>query len=351
VRLVGISLESRLFGASSFGPSIAVLTDCAGPVVLADVAGTGSAASGGIALVLIDNCAQVALDGCSLVGTPVGGSSGAIGGVHATDSGVHVNACSIQAASGSNLGEGAVPPDGGVGVTGVNSVVRISASQVWGGIGGTSGPIFAVPTQVGDGGPAVASSGGGKLLIRGGPFNQLIGGNGPSGVSGGGPIAGAGAPGVRADASVLLTTTSDVLALAGTDGGVAVAPPIEAGGAWTQVPERLAGITLGENTLSPGGTAVISYLGEPGAICVPAFSFGQGPSLAIPGVAGLALVSLGGYATLPPTTIGSEGFSSFLVQTPDAAALVGSSLVIQGLTAGPGGTLSLSAPTFLAFVQ
>ncbi len=98
----------------------------------------------------------------------------------------------------------------------------------------------------------------------------------------------------------------------------------------------------------PGGTVTLAPAGEPFGAFVTAFSLGQGPALALPGVAGLALLDVQAFTVLASQGLDASGAASFSVALPAAPELKGLSALVQGLLVSPAGTASFSDPALLA---
>lgn len=349
VRVAGLHLASPGL-SGTFGPGGAVISACAGPVVLADVSANGSTASfpgNGVFQVL--GSAQVLLDGCSAVA-----SAGATvtlpaqPALRVEGSSVHVNGSFLRGSDGPSalLSEGA---DGAPGLIAEGSTVRISRSVIQGGAGKSG---FFMPGAPHDGAPAIASVAS-TVLVRGGPSNSLHGGSGSAGQLGGLPAFGSGAPAVVQDGASFLTVTPDAGLVAGADGdGEVTAPVIEqGGGALTLLAERLATLAAAPSVAHPGGLVTLGAAGEPAGAFLSFFSFGQAPALAVPGIPGVIVLNLGAYAALPALILDGAGLASLPVAVPPLSALAGTTLLVQGLSQSPPGTLSISSPAFVGIAQ
>jgi hypothetical protein len=350
VRVAGLRLASKASVISS-GPAIAVLSDCAGPVTLADVAGYGTPGGLGISgVVFVQRCDQVLLDGCSFASFPATQDAFLVQpGLGVVESTVHVNACAIAGAAGIALGSGPVA-DGAPGIHAVDSLVRLSRSKVLGGNGGGS-ILLLVSPLASDGGPALAGSGS-TYYVRGGGDDELRGGKGGVGSASGTPVYGFGSAAIALSSDSLASTTPDVALAPGPDGdGQVTAPPVDPSGTWAQLPERLATLAGAPSVVPLGGATTVALGGEPGSLWFPFFSFAQAPALAIPGIAGVVVLPLGGYAALPAVVLDGAGAGSFPVPIPTTPVLAGLSVLVQGLALSPSGAPSISSPSLVAIAQ
>ncbi len=349
VRVAGLKLRS--FASLLDGPTVAVVQDCEGPVTLADVSGNGSPALwGGSGVAQVRGSSQVLLDGCSFQSLPAGQqTASAQPGLLVENSEIHVNACSLTGAAGVAMSTGPTT-DGAPGIEAVGSLVRLSRSIVNGGAGGGN-ILFLTSTQVTDGGPALSGAAS-TFYARGGTGNALVGGKGGVGEVSGSPIYGAGSPAIVLATDSVATTTPDVAVQAGADGdGVVTAPAVAASGTWVELLERMALLAVEPTVVAPGAIASVELGGEPGALHLTFFAFAQGPVLVVPGVPGVVVLPLGGFASLPAATLGPGGEASLPVLVPEVPELAGVSLVVQGLGVSPLGTLSISAPSLVAIAQ
>lgn len=337
VRVAGFTLVSTALGPVG-GCTLAEVSACAGPVVLADLAGAGFGAVGpGAGAIHVSGSSQVLLDRCAIVGGQRGTIAQPALGVES--SGVHVNACTLLGGSRKQtLDKGA---DGTFALIAVDSTVRLAATSASGGV--AYGFTILGDPAPGDGGPALHALGS-VIHVTGGAGNLL---SGSAGVN-----EGVGAPAAVLDATSILRTAADVELAAGADGdGAVTAPVLELeGGLWSQLKERLAGLTLLPTVASPGGEIAVAPSGEPAAVCLTAFSLGQDPALAIPGVPGLALLDAEAFALLATSVLDAAGDASFAVAIPPVDDLAGLSVLLQDLCLSPSGLASFSAPALVAIV-
>jgi hypothetical protein len=243
VRVAGFTLASEALGPVG-GCTLAEVSSCAGPVVLADVKGAGLGIVGqGVGAIHVSGSSQVLLERCALVG----GSRPL------------------------TLDKGA---DGTYALTALDSTVRLAATSA---IGGSAfGTTILGDPAAADGGSALRALSS-TIHVTGGAGNLL---SGSAGVN-----EGLGAPAAVLDAASILRTAADVELAAGADGdGAVTAPVLELGGGlWSQLKERLAGLAVVPTQSSAGGEVAVALSGEPAAVCLAAFSLGQDPALAIPG--------------------------------------------------------------------
>ncbi len=343
VRVAGLTLSSAAVGGTP--PIAAVISACVGPVVLSDVAGTGAPV--GIAqpaaMVRIDGCSQVTLDGCSFV---VGSNAAApVPALLVQSSQVWVNGCVLQGGS-TTVFFGGGGNDGAAGLRAIDAVVRVSRSEVRGGDGTQSNPFFT-PQLATAGGAAIEALGASQVYARGGAGNALRGGDGGDGFSGQ-PLYGAGGPAISLVSGSSLTTTPDVVASAGADGDGPVTTPVVVGpGAWAPLSLPLATLESTAKIVAPGGTVDLELGGEPNTLFATFFALAQGPALVAPGFAGPIVLPLDAFAPLLPALLDGSGAGALAVALPPSPALVGLGIVVQGLELSSLATFSVSAPTFV----
>lgn len=342
VRIVGLELRS----VSELGSAASgfVVQDCAGPIVFSDVSSSGATVLfGPVQIGSVVNSERVTLDGCRL---SVGGSSELVpaAALRVSDSGVTLNDCELVGGTASFLLPPADPIDGAPAVVADNSVLRLSRSSLVGGNGQQG--LFVAPEIATDGAAAVVATAS-SLFVRGGPGNELRGGTGGSAVKGGVPDSGAGGSAINSDSQSLVTATPDAVLLAGPDGDGSVVSPVF-GGSGTVVPlaSELATLAVSPRVIAPGSSATFDQSGEPLATYASWFATDQGPQLDLAGFLGPLVLPIGPSIPLTTTLLDAAGTAAIAIPIPAGPALVGSTLVAQGLAIAPSGTLSFSAPTF-----
>jgi hypothetical protein len=341
--VAGLSVLAPGF-SGTMGPTAVVVAECAGPVVLADVKAQGSTAlTPGVGAVRVTGSAQVLLDGCQVFALSWGSTTGSEPGLSIEGSGAQLNACTVVGGSGNVTFLFGPGSDGAPGILATGSTVRIARTQVDGGDGSSIPISFGNPQS---GAPGVVAQGS-TIYLRGGPASAITGGTGTELFEQ--PVYGLGAPAVTLDAASVFTATPDVPLTAGADGDEQVtAPVIElGGGSFTLLAERLATLATAPSVTHPGASVSVGAAGEPGSAFLSFFSVGQGPALAIPGVAGVIVLDLGGYAPLPALLLDGAGLASLPVGVPDVSALAGLTLLVQGLAQSTAGTLSVSSAAFV----
>lgn len=344
VRIAGLRLLSGALGGAV--ESAVVVEDCQGPVILSDVAGGGlGTVFGTQGLCVVRNSNQVTLDGC-LFSATFGGGAQPTPGLVVDDSRVYVNACTIVGGSPPAPFIAMVAFDGAPGILATNSVVRLSRSTVTGGRG-TLPSLFFTPTNATAGGAAVEAVTS-HVYVRGGQDNSLQGGAGGVAFDGGQNLYGAGGPALAIPAGSLASTTIDVVAAGGFDGsGSTITPAVVGAGTWLPLPEALATMESAAKLVAPGGTVNLELGGEAASIFRPYFSFDQADALSVPGIYGEVLLALGAVVPLTPATLDGNGRAGLDVPVPNQPALVGLTILVQGLATGPSGQASFSAPTFV----
>ncbi|MEM7306287.1 MAG: hypothetical protein AAF682_06440 [Planctomycetota bacterium] len=348
VRIAGFRLE---YPPLDRGP-LAVVEDCAGPVVLADLDGTFGpflTDSSGPAI-RVENSAQVTLDRCLAEGSFDTPSFDGWPALHAVASDVHVNACRLEGGIASAPTFFLAIGDAGPAILAENATVRVSRSELIGGQGASQVSLFGEDTLAGPGAAAVEAIAS-VVTLRGGPGASATGGWGGVGVGIPTP-SGSGGPALRSDAASTITTTPDVALSGGLDGvGLETAPALDVNGTFTTLLDRLATLAAAPTIATIGGLAAADLSAEPGALFFVFAGLSQGPALAVPGLPGLVVLPLGGYSAFPPVALDGAGAGSLPFAVPPTPELAGVSFVLQGLASNPGGLLSISAPSLVGFAQ
>lgn len=350
VRVIGLSLITQPDDFQHAG--VALVLDCAGPVVLADLKGNsvaGDPAFGPLpGAVQVRGSAQVSLAGCAFsAGSIPLGSVAAAGapGLYVEGSTVAIDATALAGGRGTGDSLDAEGGDGAPALRAVDSLVRVGRGALVGGPGTSGMKGLFVLGLAADGAPGLTAENS-TILLRGGPGNTLVGGAGSVGEELGLPDYGAGGPAADLDATSVLTTTSDSALAAGADGDGAVTAPLVTGaGAWTPIAQRLATIRTLPLSAAVGGTSTTELAGEPFGIGVIGFSVGQAPALELPGIAGPVVLNPGLFGTLPALALDAAGEASLTSALPSLPSLAGVTVVLQGLVVNPSGLLSVSTPT------
>ncbi len=358
VRVIGLELAAVTYGGVT--PTVLVVADCEGPVVLADIYGSGNQlnfGSYGVVQVLRSN--QVLLDACELRAGSMSISSGHVGPALAIeDSQVHINACSLFGGFGTQTLGDATPSFGSSAITAVDSQVRISNSSMEGGPGSdylafyhalspNPDPEFAP----GLGAPAIDAVSS-SIYIRGGSATSLSGGPGGENLVATVPIYSAGGAAVRFDSDSLVSHTPGVALIPGLDGdGADTAPEFEGTGTVVPLAINLAQLSLAPKVASLGANISLSLGGETGGIYFTYFSLSQGPAIGFAGVPGLSVLPLGSLFSLPVKSLGTTGAAALPIHVPNSPSLPGVSLLFQGIALAPDLTYSFSSPALVGIVQ
>lgn len=333
---LGLRLPSQLLGTPA-----AFVLDCAGAVVLADVA---SAVSGPLFTtggVVVRDSATVTLDGCAFVAAYVPAPAPAL---HVERATVLVEACTLTGSSSPPALSGLPPTDGAPGIQATDATVRIARSVVLGGAGAQVAP-FSTPTIATKGGPAVAAIRG-NALVRGGAGNELRGGRGGTGLLAGQPLSGPGGSALELDALSLGALTPDVVATAGLDGDGSSSSPLVGGpGVFAPLALPLATAAASPKLPAPGGAITFALGGEPGAIAAPFLGLDLTTPFAVAGVHGIFVLDFAATVLLPLAVLDPSGAGSVAVVLPPNPALAGIAAHTQSIAFAPSGWISISGPT------
>lgn len=358
VRVIGLELAAVTYGGVT--PTVLVVTDCVGPVVLADLVGSGSQlnyGSYGVVRVLRSN--QVLLDACELRAGSMSLASGHVGPALAIeDSQVHINACSLFGGFGAQTLFDGTPSFGSSAVTALDSQVRISNSIMEGGPGSDYLAFFDAfspkpnPESLpGLGAPAIdafASS----IYIRGGSATTLTGGAGGENLVASVPLYSSGGAAVRFDSDSLVSYTPGVALIPGLDGdGADTAPEFEGTGIDVPLAFSLAQLTLTPKVANLGANLSLDLGGEAGGIYFTYFSLSQGPAIGFAAIPGLSVLPLGSLFSLPVKSLGTSGAAVLPLHVPTSPSLPGVSLLFQGIALAPDLTYSFSSPAVVGIVQ
>lgn len=347
VRIVGLTLGSKVFGGN--GSATLVVSDCVGPVVIADVVNGGPAiTASALALVQVRNSDQVLFDHCSFLASATGnGSTAPTTGMRIEDSRVYVNNSMVRGASAATMFQPGVASDGAPGIHAINSAVRVSRSSVLGGAG-TFNSLFFTPTNLTEGAAAVFVENS-QVYARGGVGNLLQGGRGGVAIINGVTQSGAGGPAVELTATAFLSTVGDTVAKAGINfDGTLTTSVVVGDGVWLPFPDRYATLASASTLVAPGSIATFEIGGSNGGSAFTYYSLNQTPAFALPGAYGEVLLTVTGLQPLQPKILDGIGQASIDVAVPAQAGLIGVSVLAQTLTASTNGELSFSAPTLVA---
>lgn len=342
VVVAGLTLRAQVQGG--FAATLAVVDNCAGPVVLADLAGSGSStaafpASGSL---LVRDCVAVTLDACDFSANA--SAAPPPPALRVQRSLVHVQQSRLNGAAAPAVLVGTPAEDGAPGVQAIDASVRMARSEVRGGAGAQVG-FLAHPTAATQGGAAVHATNS-QVLLRGGTGNQLLGGRGGTAIAGGVPLSGPGGPAVHVDATSLLATTPDVVLVGGLDGNQQVsAPPVAGPGAYAPLPFALASLGVASTLVPRGGTLDLQLGGEGGSLAASFLSLRQVAPYPLPGVLGLAVLDPTDLALLPLGVLDGSGQGSVTATLAASPQLVGITAHVQSLVFDPLGLVSVSAPT------
>lgn len=313
--------------------------DCAGPVVLSDlVVAPSFGYAGGYfdASAVVRDAAMLTLDRCTIDATTHFGLVPAA--LHVERSLVHVNACSFLGSQAPNVSTNVL--DGAPGIVAIDATVRVARSVIRGGAGVQFG--FPAPNPPGTAGGAAIDATGSDVLVRGGPGNELRGGQGGGG---GGP----GGAAVFVDVGSLVATTPDVVAVAGLDGNQQPSTPaIDGPGLHAPLAFPLATIAVAAPLVAPGSVGSFALVGEPLAACLPLLAFAASTGFSLPGVLGLFSVDPAGIVTLPVVLLDAAGAGGADVPVPPSQTLAGIVVHAQSLSFAPSGWISVSGPTMFA---
>ncbi len=358
VRVIGLELVPGSLG--NLGPTIAVIADCAGPVVLSDVAGIGSyGAFGGIGLLLVFRSEQVLLDACDLNAGSSNSSVGPTGpALNIEDSNLHINASAIFGGTGVQILGNGVPSDGTPAIVATHSEVRLSNSQLNGGSGSDYIAFFDLgnPNANPEATPGLGASAiqavGSTIFIRGGSSTTIQGGAGGQNLVATTPLYSSGGSAVSLDSDSLVSRTPGLALVPGLDGdGAGNAPAIDGSGTVVPVAINLAQLTITPSVAGLGTPVSFNLGGEAGGIYFTFFSFEQGPAVGFTGIPGLSVLPLGSLSSLPSKSLGAKGAAQLGIHVPNSISLAGSSLLMQGIALAPDATFSFSAPAQVAIVQ
>jgi hypothetical protein len=342
VVVAGLTLRAQIQGG--FAATLAIVDNCAGPVALADLAGSGSSTAALIAAgnVLVQDCVGVTLDACDFSANA--SAAPPPPALRVERSLVHVQQSRLQGAAAPAVLPGTPAYDGAPGVQAIDAIVRIARSEVRGGAGAQTG-LLSNPTAATQGGAAIHATNS-QVLLRGGAGNQLLGGRGGTAIAGGVPLSGPGGPAVHIDATSLLAPTADVVLLGGLDGNQQTsAPPVLGPGAFSPLPFALASIGVASTLVPRGGTLGLQLGGEAGSLAASFLSLRQVAPYPLPGVLGLAALDPTDLVLLPLGVLDGSGQGSITAALAASPQLVGITAHVQSLAFDPLGLVSVSAPT------
>lgn len=347
VRIAGLSLGAGVLGGSASG--LLVIEDCAGPVVIADVANANTdILTGAPAVAQVRASDQVVFDACSFIAVATGdGSTPPTAGLLVEQSKVYVNDSTVVGASAATLFfQPVVARDGAPAIRVVDSVVRVSRSAVTGGAG-TQNSAFAVVEELTAGGAGIEVQSG-SALLRGGAGNLVMGGRGGSATVGGMAAVGPGGAGVFVAAPALATTVGDSVVQAGPDfDGATTTPAIAGPGAHLPFAEAYATLGADRTVATLGGNVTFELGGPANGTALTYYSTKQVAALTVAGTKGEVLLDPLALSPLPPRTLDAAGAASFTANVPANPGLVGVSVLVQSVAALSTGEVSFSAPVLV----
>lgn len=342
VVVAGLTLRAQIQGG--FAAALAVVDDCAGPVVLADLAGSGSStaafpASGNV---VVQDCVAVTIDACDFSANAIAAPPPPA--LRVERSLVHVQQSRLDGGAAPAVLPATPAHDGAPGVRAIDAILRVARSEIRGGAGAQVG-FLSTPTAATQGGAAIHATNS-QVLLRGGTGNQLLGGRGGTAIAGGVPLSGPGGPAVHVDATSLLAPTADVILVGGLDGHQQIsAPPVAGPGAYSPLPFALASIGVASTLVPRGSPLGLQLGGEAGSLAASFLSLRQVAPHPLPGVLGLAALDPADLALLPLAALDSNGQGNVSATLGSSPQLVGITAHVQSLVFAPFGLVSVSAPT------
>lgn len=239
--------------------------------------------------------------------------------------------------------ESIFPVDGAPGVRLVESTLYAWRSTVAGGAGNLA-PDAVASAEGGAGIDASESS----MFLYGGPLGEVLGGDGGFSFIAG--VAWQAGPGIRLSNSEL-TLQADLTVVGGEPlGGGPPAVPVEPPGApVTEEARVFPTLAVDAPETFVGGTFQVALEGTPGATQVLGLSFATGPSLILPGVAGIGIVDTGALFQIGQFALDGLGQASTTLAVPPNPLLLGRTLFLQSLEASPSGP-ALSSPLLVCII-